>query len=166
MNKSVKIIAATVAAVAIAGLALSSASARERVKVGTLACNIAPGIGLIVGSQKQVSCMFTPSGRRGPREAYQGTINKLGVDIGATTGGAMAWAVYAPTTRRAGALAGNYGGASAEATVGLGAGANVLVGGSNRTITLQPISVQGQAGLNLAVSVTGLELHSARHASR
>jgi Protein of unknown function (DUF992) len=165
MSKSVKFIAATVAAVAISGLALSPASARERVKVGTLACNISPGFGLIVASQKQLSCVFTPSGR-GSREAYLGTINKVGVDIGATTGGEMAWAVYAPTTRRSGALAGRYGGASAEATVGLGAGANILVGGSNRTNALQPVSVQGQAGLNLAVGVAGLELHSARHASR
>jgi len=74
----------------------------------------------------------------------------------------MVWAVYAPTSRRYGALAGNYTGASAEATVCVGVGANVLVGGSNRTITLQPISIQGQTGLNLAVGVAGLELHPAR----
>jgi hypothetical protein len=74
----------------------------------------------------------------------------------------MIWAVYAPTTRRFGALAGQYGGASAEATVGAGVGANVLVGGSKRTVTLQPLSVQGQTGVNLAVGVAGLELHPAR----
>ena len=165
MIRPVNAFAAALTAVAIGGLAIGPVSARERVKVGTLACDISPGLGLIIGSQKQVACTFTPS-RRGPREAYVGKINKIGLDIGATTGGELAWAVYAPTTRRHGALAGRYGGASAEVTVGLGAGANVLVGGSNRTITLQPISVQGQAGLNLAVGIAGLELYPARHAAR
>ena len=86
----------------------------------------------------------------------------LGLDLGATTGGEMIWAVYAPTTRRFGALAGHYAGATAEATVGAGLGANVLVGGSRRTIALQPIAVQGQAGLNVAVGVAGLDLRPAR----
>ncbi len=74
----------------------------------------------------------------------------------------MIWAVYAPTNRRFGALAGHYGGATGEATVGAGVGANVLVGGSSRTVTLQPISVQGQVGRNLAVGVAGLDLHPRR----
>jgi hypothetical protein len=133
----------------------------ESAKVGTLTCDISAGLGLIVASQKQVACMFTPS-EPGPREVYYGTINKFGLDIGGTVGGEMAWAVYAPTTRQFGALAGHYAGASAEATVGLGAGANALIGGSSRTITLQPISIQGQAGLNLAVGVASLDLHRAR----
>jgi hypothetical protein len=81
-----------------------------------------------------------------------GSVNKFGLDIGATTQGRMVWA--APTSRKAGALAGNYVGATAEATVGAGLGANVLVGGSDRTVSLQPVSVQGQSGLNLAVGVS------------
>lgn len=161
MFRCFKSVAAFAAALAIGGFVVDPAAARDRVKAGTLVCDISSGIGLIVGSQKRVSCIFTPS-QPGPREVYLGTINKFGLDIGATAGGEMVWAVYAPTSRRYGALGGVYGGASAEATVGLGAGANVLVGGSNRTITLQPVSVQGQAGLNLAVGVAGLELHPAR----
>jgi hypothetical protein len=105
--------------------------------------------------------MFTPS-QPGPREVYVGSITKFGLDIGATAGGEMVWAVYAPTDRRFGALAGNYGGASAEATVGAGLGANVLVGGSNRTVALQPLSVQGQAGFNVAAGVSELRLRPAR----
>src|SRR5437870_12636333 len=89
---------AALAAVAIGALAISPVSAKERVKAGTLACDISPGFGLIVGSQKRVACTFTPS-PRGPREAYLGTINKIGLDIGGTTGGKMVWAVYAPTSR-------------------------------------------------------------------
>jgi hypothetical protein len=133
----------------------------ERTKVGTLTCDISGGIGLIIASKKHLTCMFTPAGR-GPREVYTGSISKFGLDIGGTTGGEMVWSVYAPTNRRYGALAGHYAGASAEATVGAGLGANVLIGGSHRTVTLQPVSVQGQTGLNLAVGVAGLELRPAR----
>ncbi len=138
-----------------------SAAAPAHTKVGTLTCDISAGIGMIITSKKDVTCMFTPS-QPGPREVYTGNITKFGLDIGATTGGEMVWAVDAPTTRRFGALAGHYAGASGEATVGAGVGANVLVGGSNRTVTLQPVSVQGQAGLNLAVGVSDLTLRPAR----
>jgi len=105
--------------------------------------------------------MFTPS-RPGPRELYTGAITKFGLDVGATTGGEMVWAVDAPSTRRIGALAGHYGSVSVEATVGTDLAANALVGGSDRTVTLQPVSVQGLAGLNLAVGVSGLDLQRAR----
>jgi hypothetical protein len=151
-----------VAAAAIGAAALIDAQpAQALTKVGTLSCDISGGIGMIVGSQKAVRCMFTPSAG-GRRDVYQGTITKFGLDIGATNGGRMVWAVFAPTNKIRGALAGEYAGASAEATVGAGARANVLVGGSNRTITLQPISVQGQVGLNLAVGVAGLNLRTVR----
>jgi hypothetical protein len=161
MNRPLNAFAALAVAAAVTLPVPSMAQGRERTKVGTLTCDISGGIGLIITSKKDVTCMFTPS-QPGPREVYVGSITKFGLDLGATAGGEMIWAVYAPTTRRFGALAGHYGGASAEATVGAGVGANVLVGGSNRTVTLQPISVQGQAGLNLAVGVAGLELRPAR----
>ena len=160
MHKPLKagILALALAAVLPAG---SLAQGVERTKVGTLSCDISAGIGVIIASKKSVTCMFTPS-QPGPREVYTGSISKFGLDIGATAGGEMVWAVYAPTTRRFGALAGNYSGVSGEATVGAGLGANVLVGGSNRTVALQPVSIQGQAGVNLAVGVADLELHPAR----
>jgi len=159
MHRPLSTLAALAVAAAVAGPAPSLA-APEHTKVGTLTCDISGGIGLIITSKKDVTCMFTPS-TRGRREVYTGSITKFGLDIGATTGGEMVWAVEAPTTRRFGALAGHYTGASGEATVGAGVGANVLVGGSNRTVTLQPVSVQGQAGLNLAVGVAGLTLRPA-----
>ena len=161
MHRSLSAFAALAVVAAMALPAPSMAQGRERMKVGTLTCDISAGIGLIITSKKELACMFTPS-QPGPREVYVGSISKFGLDLGATAGGEMVWAVYAPTTRRFGALAGHYGGASAEATVGAGVGANVLIGGSNRTVTLQPISVQGQAGLNVAVGVAGLELRPAR----
>jgi Protein of unknown function (DUF992) len=139
----------------------SVAQAPNRTKAGTLTCDVSGGIGLIITSKKSLHCTFTPVDN-GPLEIYTGSITKFGLDIGATTGGVMVWAVYAPSTRRFGALAGNYAGATAEATVGAGLGANALVGGSNRTIALQPLSVQGQAGLNLAAGVASIDLQAAR----
>jgi hypothetical protein len=154
-------VVATLAVVAAVASPIAAVAQAERTKAGTLTCDISGGIGLIITSHKDVTCMFTPS-QPGPREVYVGGINKFGLDLGATAGGEMVWAVYAPTTRRFGALAGSYGGASAEATVGAGLGANVLVGGSDRTVALQPVSVQGQAGLNVAAGVAELSLRPAR----
>jgi hypothetical protein len=161
MHRPLSAFAALAIVAAVALPAPSMAQAPNRTKVGTLTCDISGGIGLIITSHKDVACMFTPS-QPGPREVYTGSINKFGLDIGATTGGEMIWAVYAPSTRKFGALAGHYGGASGEATVGAGVGANVLVGGSNRTVSLQPVSVQGQTGLNLALGVAELNLRPAR----
>ena len=137
--------------------AIGGATAQQNVKVGTLVCDVSGGIGLVIGSQKGVQCLFNPN-LPGPPEAYVGTISKLGLDIGATSAGQMVWAVYAPSTGVFGALAGTYAGATAEATVAVGLGANVLVGGSNRTVALQPLSVTGQTGLNLAAGVASLTL--------
>lgn len=162
MHKPVRALAAVAALAVMTATPQSSlAQPPNRTKVGTLTCDISAGIGLIITSKKNLACMFTPS-QPGTREVYSGTITKFGLDLGVTTGGEMIWAVYAPSTKQFGALAGHYGGATAEATVGAGVGANVLAGGSNRTVTLQPVSVQGQAGLNLAVGVAELDLRPAR----
>jgi Protein of unknown function (DUF992). len=161
MHRPLSALAVLAIAAAVAAPTPSMARNGDRTKVGALTCDISAGIGVIIASKKQVTCMFTPS-QPGPREVYVGSISKFGLDIGATSGGEMVWSVIAPTNRKFGALAGHYAGATAEATVGAGVGANVLVGGSNRTVTLQPVSVQGQTGLNLAVGVAGLDLHPAR----
>jgi len=152
------LLTATALALVLGGTAMAQ---EERVQAGTLGCDISAGIGLVIGSQRTVSCTFTPS-TPGPVEFYSGTISKFGLDLGATTGGVMTWLVYAPTNRPAGALSGNYGGAAAEATVGAGVGANVLLGGNRRTVALQPLSVQGQLGLNVAAGVAGLHLRYMR----
>ncbi len=161
MLRPVSAFVALAVAAAVALPAPTMAQAPDRTRAGTLTCDISGGIGMIIASKKEVTCMFTPSGP-GPREVYVGSITKFGLDVGATAGGEMVWQVLAPSTRKFGALAGHYAGASGEATVGAGVGANVLVGGSDRTVTLQPVSVQGQVGLNLAVGVAGLDLQPAR----
>jgi hypothetical protein len=129
------------------------------VQAGILDCDVSAGIGLIVTSKKEVTCLFRPV-NNAPQEVYIGSITKFGLDLGATGRGQMLWSVYAPTNRPFGALTGNYVGATAEATFAVGLGANVLVGGSNRTIALQPISVQGQVGLNIAAGVAELRLRT------
>src|ERR1700742_4738945 len=142
------------AAVAALALALTpvfgSADAQpRRIELGTLTCSMSSSIGLIVGSQKNVNCIFR--GRPGePEEAYTGNMKTIGLDIGITTGGVIVWTVFADTNRVAGMLAGKYAGATAEVSVAAGLGANVLVGGSHRTVALQPLSLQGQVGLDIA----------------
>jgi Protein of unknown function (DUF992) len=137
------------------------AQAQSGVKIGTLSCNVAGGWGFVFGSSKALRCILTPG--PGRPEHYAGSISKFGVDIGYTQGGVLVWAVFAPTANIGrGALAGNYAGATASATVGLGVGANVLVGGSNRTITLQPLSIEGNTGLNVAAGVGAITLRRAR----
>jgi hypothetical protein len=141
-------------------MVLASAPAHADIRVGMLRCTVAPGVSFIVGSQKSVTCEF--DGTRGRREIYSGRITRFGLDVGFTTSGRIAWAVYAPAGPGPGALAGVYGGASAEATIAGGVGGNVLIGGLRRSITLQPLSVGAQEGYGVAVAVSGLDLELAR----
>jgi hypothetical protein len=153
--------AAVIAATALAMIANPADAQPRRIQVGTLTCSLSAGVGLIVGSQRNVNCLL--KGQPGePEEAYTGTMTRVGLDIGVTTGGAIIWAVFSDTNRYAGMLAGTYTGASAEVSVAAGLGANVLVGGSDRTVALQPLSVQGQVGLDIAAGIGQLELHPVR----
>jgi hypothetical protein len=137
--------------------AVGSTAQAQGVQAGTLTCNVASGFGFIFGSSKAINCTYAPVG--GAPQHYVGSIDKFGVDIGYTQGGVLVWAVFAPTANLApGALTGNYVGATGSATVGVGAGANVLVGGSNRTISLQPVSVEGNTGLNVAAGIGSISL--------
>src|SRR5208282_3746450 len=153
--------AIVIAAVSLALTAVPSDAQPRQVQVGTLTCSLSASIGLIVASQKNVNCVFR--GRPGePEEAYTGTMTTIGIDIGVTSGGVIIWAVFADTDRYFGMLAGTYAGATAEVSVAAGLGANVLVGGSHRSVALQPLSVQGQVGLDIAGGIGALELHPAR----
>jgi Protein of unknown function (DUF992) len=151
---------AACAFVSVFGLALASggAAAQSPGKAGTLTCDVEGGIGMIIASHKAMTCRFDPVAPGWVPEAYSGSIGKLGVDIGATSSSQMVWAVFAAGSPAPGALAGDYAGATAEATFAVGLGANVLVGGSNHSIALQPLSVTGQTGLNVAGGVAVLSL--------
>lgn len=145
----------------VAAFSTAASAAGAGIKIGTLVCDVSGGIGLILGSKKSMRCTYSRASD-GRQEYYDGSITKIGIDIGVTQAQTIGWVVVAPGHVGAGALAGQYVGASAEATAGVGATANVLVGGFNRTVTLQPVSVGGQTGLNIAAGVSGLSLHEAQ----
>jgi hypothetical protein len=133
----------------------------DGVKAGMLTCDVESGWGFVFGSSRDLKCVYAPNEHS--RELYSGKIRKFGVDIGYMAGGVMAWAVIAPTSNVGkGALAGDYGGATGGAAVGVGAGANVLVGGFKDSFTLQPVSMEGMTGLNVAggIAQLSLQVHS------
>ncbi len=144
------------------GLALAAgaqaADSSAGFKVGTLSCHEASGWGFVFGSSHGVRCVFSNGERV---ERYEGSISKFGVDIGYQKSGVLIWAVVAPTDHlRPGALDGHYGGATAGAAVGLGLDANALIGGSGHSIALQPVSIEGMKGLNVAAGIGEITLHS------
>jgi hypothetical protein len=156
MNPSHRALLALAAMVALAAPVETRAESGG-VKVGFLTCTVASGWGLIFGSSKDLNCTFSPGPERA--ENYSGQIKKYGVDIGYQKGGVMVWAVLAPTVDLApGSLAGSYGGATAGGALGVGGSANVLVGASNKTISLQPLSIEGTTGLNIAAGVAAIDL--------
>jgi hypothetical protein len=127
------------------------------VKAGVLTCNVDSGWGLVFGSTRDLKCVYADN--NGRSERYAGHIDKYGVDIGYKAASVIAWLVIAPTEKLGdGALAGNYGGVTAGAAFGVGGSANVLVGGSNQTISLQPVSFEGMTGINVAAGIAGVVL--------
>ncbi|SHL23595.1 Protein of unknown function [Bradyrhizobium lablabi] len=151
--------------IAIASLVASVASANAlpppQYRAGILQCEGGQNVGFVVGSVTSLECMFQSEGRR--PEPYVATVRRFGVDLGFTDQTKFSWAVNAPTNRVGrGDLAGNYGGVGANASVGVGGGGNFLVGGPQNSYALQPISVQGQTGLNVAAGVADIELQPVR----
>jgi hypothetical protein len=149
------------AALGFAVTGLPMASAGSGVNVGSLNCTVEGGVGLIIGSSKGMECVFHPVSGGAPGH-YVGSVKKLGIDIGVTQQAHVGWLVFAPGAVEPDALEGTYVGASAEATVGLGLGANVLVGGMEKSIALQPVSLQGQTGLNVAAGIGWMDLEYSR----
>jgi Protein of unknown function (DUF992) len=155
MSKICRLAVLCASMVALTGPASAQA---QPVRVGGLTCDAAPRVGLVVGSRQNLRCVFR-SNATGRQYGYTGTIRRIGLDVGITGGGRLFWGVFAPTSHVGyGVLRGTYVGASGNASFGLGLGANVLVGGSHRTISLQPLSVEGQVGINLALGVARLTL--------
>ena len=146
---------------ALALTAMPPVAQQSYSRSGMLSCAMAPTIGLIIGSQQAMRCEFRPD--RGPPEYYAGVMSRIGLDLGVTAGGQMAWAVlvsYQVPTRWA--LTGTYVGGSGDISVGVGVGANLLVGGTNSSVALQPLSIEGQVGLNLALGIASLQLRPAQ----
>jgi hypothetical protein len=145
------------AALALSLAAVAAPAQAAGVKVGVLTCHQSSGWGFIFGSSKDIRCVY----HHGPySERYNGAVNKFGVDIGYTNGAVIIWDVFAPNTgSERGALTGDYVGAQASAAVGPGVGANALVGGFDRSFTLQPVSIEGETGLNVAAGIGSMSLH-------
>ncbi|MDO9561085.1 MAG: DUF992 domain-containing protein [Bradyrhizobium sp.] len=154
------------AAVAATLLVASSAAAQaqqpmQRVQIGVLECRGGASIGFIVGSVTNLGCVLRAEGQ--PEDRYVATVRKVGLDLGITQETALAWGVFAPVARLGpGDLAGNYAGVQGSAAIGVGVGGNLLIGGSNNTIALQPLSLQGQVGLSVAAGLESLELRPGR----
>ena len=138
----------------------AASAGSKGVNVGSLSCNMAGGIGFVFGSSKALNCIFTRTDGLG--EHYEGEIKRFGIDIGYTKDAQIFWLVFAPGNVTSDSLAGSYGGVTVQGAVGVGAGANVLVGGSNKQISLQPVSVQGGAGVNVAGGVAEISLKAVR----
>jgi hypothetical protein len=150
------LVAAAFATAAV--LAVSAVPASAAVEVGVLRCQVAPSVGYVVASQREMKCNFHPSAG-GRVHSYRATAGRLGLDLGVTREGWLVWGVWAPTNvihRKD--LVGNYGGASAGAAIGVGLGGNALVGGSQNTIALQPLSGESSVGWSVALGVTGVSL--------
>jgi len=151
-------------ALALAGLAFAAlafqppAHADATVKAGLLTCQVASGWGFIFGSSRDLHCTYSAGAKSQP-DKYIGKISKFGVDIGYQKSGVIIWAVLAPTTDlKPGALTGDFGGVTAGASAGIGGSANVLIGGSTKSISLQPLSVEGTEGINLAAGIAAMSL--------
>jgi Protein of unknown function (DUF992) len=147
---------------AATALSLSpDAQAETWVQAGMLRCRLNPSIGFVIFGHQSMECSFRPAS--GPVQAYEGAINTVGLDLGVSEGGALAWAVFGPARGMPfDALAGEYVGASGDVGFGLGAGANVLVGGSNRSIALQPVSLEGSVAIDVVAGLSQLKLRPAR----
>lgn len=151
----------TAALLASAAMLGAASADTAGVKAGVLTCNVEGGVGFIFGSSKDIVCIYSPE--KGAEDTYYGTIDKWGIDIGYTEKSTIVWTVIAPTSDVAdGALEGDYAGATVGATVGVGLGANVLIGGFDKSIALQPLSVEGtEGGVNVAAGLAGITLRSA-----
>lgn len=137
----------------------STAQAAAGVNIGTLSCHEAHGWGYIVGSSRRVNCTYSGGGKTA---RFDGHISKFGADIGYQNSGVLVWSVIAPTSSTdPESIAGHYGGVTAGASVGVGVGANALLGGFHRSIALQPISVEGTTGLDVAAGIGSLTLQPA-----
>jgi hypothetical protein len=136
---------------------IASANAAPPVRAGVLQCQGGQNVGFVVGSVASFECVFRSDGRR--PEPYIATVRRIGLDLGVTDQTQLSWAVNAPNSRLGrGELAGTYGGVGANASIGVGGGGNFLVGGPANAYALQPISLQGQTGLNVAAGIAGIEL--------
>ncbi len=153
-----RLLLSTLALAAMLSVPAAAQVPQSWAQVGSLSCKVNPNVGFAIVGHQPLDCLFTPN-TPDPPQAYDGAINTVGLNVGISAGGVLGWAVFAPTTGvPAGALAGDYVGVSGDIGIGVGGGANVLLGGSGRTFALQPVSLQGSIALNVVLGVSSLTL--------
>ena len=159
MTRTISRAAAALAAIALTAAFAQTATAQNaKVAAGTLTCKGQGTVGMVVGSKETLTCMYEPIGG-GMGRRFSGTTTRIGLDVGVRGESTMVWTVLGSTTQVPGEqLGGSFAGVSADVAAGIGVGANVLVGGNNKSIVLQPLSVKGETGLNVAVGVSTLTL--------
>ena len=128
----------------------------DGVKLGTLTCQIEGGPGLLIGSVRQGECVYHST--NGHTKHYTAEFSRLGVDIGVTGNKTLVWAVFGVGENSPKSLKGSYTGVNAEVSALVGVGVNALIGGLQKGIVLNPLSVSGQTGLNVAAGVANLRL--------
>src|SRR5215470_3761020 len=157
-----RLILVTLASLATLSLPSAAQAPQSWTQVGSLVCKVDPNVGFIFAGHQPMQCTYTPSLAPAPPEYYDGAINTVGIDIGVSAGSVLAWGVFAPTSGLPqGALSGEYVGASGDVGFVVGGGANVLMGGSGRTVALQPLSLQGSIAFNVVLGVSSLKLRPA-----
>lgn len=155
-----KLILLSAAVATLSLLSVGAASAASHTEVGRLDCDVSGGVGVIIGGQQEATCVFAPADGAA-HVNYKAKITEFGLDIGEISKAKMTWLVFAPSFRDKESISGTYTGVSADAALGLGVGAKVLVGGLNGTVSLQPVSVQVEEGLNIAAGISSLTLRLA-----
>lgn len=137
--------------------AATVAAAAPKIALGTLMCSSVSNSGFIIGSKERLNCTFSTI--LDGHFHYIAWITKVGIDVGFKGNSKLVWTVLGTSTDvPSTALEGTYGGLTAGLALGIGANANVLVGGLGQSIMLQPLSVEGQIGLNISAGVAGLTL--------
>ncbi|MBB6306129.1 DUF992 domain-containing protein [Xanthobacter tagetidis] len=151
----------SLAALALVAAATPAAAQSAKVQAGVLVCSVAPSVGFVIGSIREMNCELRTAQVQPYNllARYKGTVSRFGIDIGVSTGGTLGWAVFAPTSQIApGNISGTYVGVSADAAWAIGGGANVLLGGSNNTVALQPLSLEGVTGAMIAAGISDMKL--------
>ncbi len=156
--KVMRIFKQTLVAAALLAASTPGSGWAQSSRVGALQCHMSGGVGMILIENQALDCVFK-SDAGGPSSHYIGRLTNVGANIGISGPGSMVWEVVAATRKvEPGALAGDYMGAQGSVAVGAGAGGAVLVGGSNNTFSLQPISVSVGTGLNVSAGLGNLNL--------
>jgi len=131
-------------------------------KIGILTCDAVPGskLNLLVHSTTDVECTFNSTAGEGTEHYVGETGVGFGIDLKWDSESHLVFTVFAAEGSGSNKLSsGKYVGVGAEAAAGLGLGAHALVGGSNKSVSLQP-AIQAGVGVGASAGLTYLYLQA------